>query len=93
VIDDGEQDVSIVLGDGLVAHLLLVVVPAVADKGAHVQHLGKVHSGRDLLVKSGRVLEPFQVKAGDNWKFLHGELLGGLLVGVAPGAPDLGSRA
>ena len=39
------------------------------------------------------VLEPLEVEAGHQRELLHGELLGGLLVGLTDGAADLGSRA
>ncbi len=36
---------------------------------------------------------PLEVKAGNDRELLHGELLGGLLMRVAAGTPDFGSRA
>ena len=70
VVDDGEQDVLVV------PVRLLRRVPAPGNEGRHVDDLGEVHPGGDLLVKSCRVFKPFQMERGDHGQFLQGQLLG-----------------
>ena len=77
VVDDGEQDVLVV------PVRLLHSVPAAGDEGRHVNDLGEVHPGGDLLVKSRGVFKPFQMERGHHRQFLESQLLGALLVPVA----------
>lgn len=80
MIDDCEENVSVVLRQGLICHLFLVVIPAVRDERTHIQHLWKVYPRSDLLVESRRMLKSFEMKAGHNRQLLHCQLFGRLLV-------------
>ena len=63
--------------------------PAVSDEWGHINDLGEVHPGGDLLVKPAGVLEPLEMEGGHDRKFLQSELFGAFLVSVAVTAPDL----
>ena len=86
VVDHGEEDV-LVVGLGQVLAVALPRVAAAGDEGAHVDDLGEVDPGGDLLVQPARVLEPLEVEGGDHGQLLQGQLLGALLVTVAVGTP------
>ena len=86
VVDHREQDV-LVVGLGQVLAVALPRVAAAGDEGAHVDDLGEVDPGGDLLVQAARVLEPLEVEGGDHGQLLKGQLLRALLVTVAVGTP------
>ena len=86
VVDHREQDV-LVVGLGQVLAVALPRVAAAGDEGAHVDDLGEVDPGGDLLVQPARVLEPLEVEGGDHGQLLQSQLLRALLVTVAVGTP------
>lgn len=98
VVHHGEQRISVVLeyptGRVVVVRRALVDGATVGGhEGRHVQLGRERHEGGYLPVDLGRVLEAFQVETGHYRECLQGELLGGLPVGPAVGALDLGARA
>lgn len=62
-------------------------------KRRHVELHRELDERGDLAVDEGRVLETFEMKRDDTGQGAKAELLGGLLVGLAGGALDLGRRS